>query len=506
MGERHAVIAEAVREAVRGRRWDAVVLLLEHNWSVLIAEDLPLLRDTIAALPDDVRRAQPRWEAAAAYIAHLMSSSDSAVAYRDVAPRTGAEGGLLDVLTELTSRTAGRRSAGRLDEATQAARLAREALDDAPDAERVAVQYSLPHLIVQWGRSHEFVGDERAALVEYTEAYDLGTITGDTVITSHAAGRIAWVHAVAGRRLAAEQWLDRVDPATPAPMRYRTEEILARALLAADVVDFAAARRHLASLGEQAHPESWAEQLFVRSLVARPSQVHDVLREAQQHTVSMPTASSPHGVDAGYLSLAIVRSRVLEGRPLRALGDLRDLDPAGREGGKRSSPMRELAIALAEAAQGDANAALRRARSVAGRASARPRWSAVADLLLAVLRDDDDDQVREVARTVVADRQLLALLILPTPILATLGLPGNELQALLALAGRPELNPTGALTRRERTVLAHLSRGETTEGIASSLFVSPNTVKTQLRSIYRKLGVTRRDEAVEVARDLHLEP
>jgi LuxR family maltose regulon positive regulatory protein len=37
-------------------------------------------------------------------------------------------------------------------------------------------------------------------------------------------------------------------------------------------------------------------------------------------------------------------------------------------------------------------------------------------------------------------------------------------------------------------------------GIAEALFVSQNTVKTQLRSIYRKLGVSSRDEAVREAR------
>ncbi|WP_378144981.1 hypothetical protein ACFJGV_16025 [Cnuibacter sp. UC19_7] len=346
-----------MREAVAGERWDAVVLLLEHNWSVLIAEDLPLLHATIAALPPRVRRSQPRWDAAEAYIAHLMSSADSPVVYRDVAPRTGETGDLLDTLTELTSRTAGRRSAGRLDEATDAARRARAALDGAPDADRVAVQYSLPHLMVQWGRSHEFVGDERAALVDYLETFDLGTIAGDTVITSHVAGRIAWLHAVAGRRALAEEWLDRTEPAAGVPVRYRTEEILARALLAADVVDFAAARRHLESLGEQAHPESWAEQLFVRSLVARPADVHGMVREVEQHTVSKPTALSPRGVDAAYLALAVVRLRLLEARPLRALADLREIGLSGRAGGTRPNAPLELALALAEAARGTCRAA-----------------------------------------------------------------------------------------------------------------------------------------------------
>lgn len=44
----------------------------------------------------------------------------------------------------------------------------------------------------------------------------------------------------------------------------------------------------------------------------------------------------------------------------------------------------------------------------------------------------------------------------------------------------------------------------TTEEIAADLFVSVNTVKTHLKSVYRKLGVNRRNEAVHRARELRL--
>ncbi|MEY9852049.1 LuxR family maltose regulon positive regulatory protein [Leifsonia sp. EB41] len=60
------------------------------------------------------------------------------------------------------------------------------------------------------------------------------------------------------------------------------------------------------------------------------------------------------------------------------------------------------------------------------------------------------------------------------------------------------------LTQRERIVLDRLQSTASLEYIARSLVVSINTVKTQTRSIYRKLGANSREEAVRVAYDLGL--
>ncbi|WP_239070799.1 LuxR C-terminal-related transcriptional regulator, partial [Cellulomonas chitinilytica] len=55
------------------------------------------------------------------------------------------------------------------------------------------------------------------------------------------------------------------------------------------------------------------------------------------------------------------------------------------------------------------------------------------------------------------------------------------------------------LTAREREVLVRLRSTMTTTEIGAALFVSTNTVKTHQRSIYRKLGVPGRREAVRLA-------
>ena len=57
-----------------------------------------------------------------------------------------------------------------------------------------------------------------------------------------------------------------------------------------------------------------------------------------------------------------------------------------------------------------------------------------------------------------------------------------------------------ALTQRERVVMGELGEDVTLEEIAARLWVTRNTVKTQLRSAYRKIGVSTRAEAVAWAR------
>jgi LuxR family maltose regulon positive regulatory protein len=56
------------------------------------------------------------------------------------------------------------------------------------------------------------------------------------------------------------------------------------------------------------------------------------------------------------------------------------------------------------------------------------------------------------------------------------------------------------LTPRERLVLGHLASPVSLPALADQLVVSTNTIKTQVKAIYRKLGVTSRDEAVAVWR------
>ncbi|RLP75609.1 hypothetical protein D9V32_09045 [Mycetocola tolaasinivorans] len=150
-----------------------------------------------------------------------------------------------------------------------------------------------------------------------------------------------------------------------------------------------------------------------------------------------------------------------------------------------------------------------------------PRSRALAHLLIAACTIHADDarlslDALEAAVAILEEQQLaLPLLHIPPARL-------DELEALAHTQGRILLAHTLAarrnglpnpwesapeqvnLTVRERLVLRHLAHGLSAAEIARALTVSLNTVKTQSRSVYRKLGVSSRNDAVARAARLGL--
>jgi DNA-binding NarL/FixJ family response regulator len=86
----------------------------------------------------------------------------------------------------------------------------------------------------------------------------------------------------------------------------------------------------------------------------------------------------------------------------------------------------------------------------------------------------------------------------PGPIPTIRGLAGGS-----ANPATGEKWPNG-LTDREVDVLRELALGGSNSMIAHALFVSENTIKTHLASIYRKLEVDGRAGALTAARSLHV--
>jgi LuxR family maltose regulon positive regulatory protein len=104
--------------------------------------------------------------------------------------------------------------------------------------------------------------------------------------------------------------------------------------------------------------------------------------------------------------------------------------------------------------------------------------------------------------------EVLELLLSFTPTSAQEKYVGELIEVARSVAAPIRPSPTTSLvdplSDREVTVLRYLGSRLTHQEIASALFVSHNTLKTHVSSIYRKLAVGSRREAVETGRQLSI--
>jgi LuxR family transcriptional regulator, maltose regulon positive regulatory protein len=86
----------------------------------------------------------------------------------------------------------------------------------------------------------------------------------------------------------------------------------------------------------------------------------------------------------------------------------------------------------------------------------------------------------------------------------------SRLEAGLQRAGQDRLTPNSgariltALSRRETGILKLIAQGLSNKEIARTLDIGPETVKSHLKSVFTKLGVERRAQAVSRAQTLGL--
>ncbi|MFE7098161.1 helix-turn-helix transcriptional regulator [Streptomyces erythrochromogenes] len=281
----------------------------------------------------------------------------------------------------------------------------------------------------------------------------------------------------------------------------------------------------------------------------------DDLPTARAHLelAAATAAAGPRPEPAAAVQAAVVSARiaVAEGDGEAALAVLARLRPGGTA--PTAGPPSEWAadaLAVAESAahlaRGDAEAALRvldaapsgrpgpalaRARALLAAGHTEPAARELADLpaadgLAAPVRVGACLLRAEIAaaegRTGEAQRKLAEAVDLARPeeLRRSFAESGPWVRRNLPEAHRPAPRhdrkadgPTGpdglpplveALSARETEVLRQAARMLSTEEIAAELYVSANTVKTHLKSIYRKLCVTRRSDAVHRAQDLGL--
>lgn len=130
------------------------------------------------------------------------------------------------------------------------------------------------------------------------------------------------------------------------------------------------------------------------------------------------------------------------------------------------------------------------------------RWPNVATLVLTTFLDDDlvVRAVKAGARGYVVkdvDTTELVRAILTVSRGGSAFDPRSTSVVLRAVSGGAPM-PQG-LTDRERDVLRLLAQGMSNKGIGQTLFISESTVKFHIRNIIKKLGVSKRTDAVYTA-------
>jgi LuxR family transcriptional regulator, maltose regulon positive regulatory protein len=220
------------------------------------------------------------------------------------------------------------------------------------------------------------------------------------------------------------------------------------------------------------------------------------------------------------------RLSLVESRACAAAGDTRSALAAAERAGRDTSMEAAVTLAHAWVAAGDGMKARRALEPVLARSGAPERVRLQAWLVDARLSYGSGDSARGrqslASALQLAEREQLRLPFAMergwiVPVLRRDPELARTHRRLFGSAPRADQlpDPPGAperatimavepLTEREREVLRHVSGMLNTAEVASEMYISVNTVKSHLKSIYRKLAAAHRGEAVRRARQLEL--
>ncbi|MDZ8200425.1 LuxR C-terminal-related transcriptional regulator [Microbacterium sp. SSW1-59] len=390
------------------------------------------------------------------------------------------------------------------------ARRLEERILKVPTESRSRVDGPLWFFHFQIGTTLLTAGDTTRALREFATARQLAPLCGQPGARRVALARTALAHAVRGSRKEALRFLSEAErepepqPGAAHADAIRATEAAATALVQVETLPDADVLFDSLE-GYDSIEVSWPFALLARVRFSLATQrPHDALETLMLARDAHPTQ---HGSFAG----DVVTSGLIEAYV--AMGDLVEARDAARRAGAPGilTRLAEARLHLAEGRYGNAVHGLQLILAdthlgpgARDEARALLAWAEYArdghlDPLVAsrLCRQAADISARRMLATV--PRQLVAHV-------AEVSSPdaAQRFTAVVSDLTHPEMTERPKLTAGELRVLNALPRHETTAEIASTFHVSPNTVKSQLASLYRKLGCASRDEAVRVAARLNL--
>ena len=356
-------------------------------------------------------------------------------------------------------------------------------------------------LSLQQGITAMLAGDFQRALNHFTETLARSVTPGLEVLHRNAIIRSALLEAAFGNPQAAQLLYDRARKVKRTPS-WSEASIDASADLVQVLLepDPQLAGRKLAMLDLAEVGEMWPFYVFADYIVHDRAGAHARISTRLENMNALPFArESGEGFSGSVLPLAMASHKLYAGASQEARDLVQQADP--------NHLLTKLVVAMVELRAGSPQTTIRltkevREETVELRRAELWRISLCAQAYL-VLGD------RPAMINVMREIENLFQPLRPREV--------NFFTNELAEAGRQSFDwwPTGeldhgayferlplreeSLTDREQEVLELLALGKTRPQIAESLYISLNTLKTQLRSVYRKLGAVSRADALQKA-------
>lgn len=427
-----------------------------------------------------------------------------------IAAANSRRGDLSDVekLFIWTAESAALRLVGMPDRAGKVAARALALFRSTAEEEWEAYAGEVPLLCTQLGLSL-YYGGQHAQAVEWF-SYAASLAVGHKIENAfHAVSLLSGIHALNGDIPEARHYVGLIREGTwGADQRdgYRgTFYRIAEAFLAIEERDLAAARAHVkAFIPHRATSEHWVAMVITEAWL----ELHCGRPMAGLQQIDSAVRLRGREGRGERSRRSLMKPRVLLHLALGDLTQAKEILHRDAHHDHYATMLERARIALIEGRASDALRLLTSARIDPSTARQRAEASAVrCAALWQASGADAAAAAADVLGSQLEDRDLATPVTLLTPestrnvqdLLQTRGFSVLSQDARFPpVANRPQLS------RRELVVLRALTSGATLQTIAADLNVSQNTLKTQLRSVYRKLDANNRAEAVEKASRLAL--
>jgi LuxR family maltose regulon positive regulatory protein len=506
---RDDLIRPALKSALAAEDWPRAVRLVGAHWPELVDEHTGLLDEALRVIPLAAFSSDAR--AAAVRDIRLHTPADEvdlmlgAAALPDVSDLPGMEevarsSRALNLLSVVAGRMIAFRVRGRMGRALRLAELVERYGRVALVHQPALLTSRLPNALLQAGITRGLADDVPGAMITLRDAYERGPDARTEFVARDAAGKMALFLAVMGDMDQAAFWLRdyeqgrRIDGWLEPRIALSAD--IARSLIATEALQKTTADDLLPLLDQPVNAEQgWGPGVtYARARHAlawgdRHGAATSVRRDKDRYGGWLGPGST-----FGPL-ITMVESELLLATG-RAHPALRSLKPHAEH------PLAHAARSRIELALGDDDAASRYAATALNQEhSTRARLEALA-VQIAVRHRRGEDVSRDATQfRETAQRAGLAVIAASIPTAEDHAVPGDTSANLLTAIVEAE---TVLVTAQQMRVLRGLESGLTLRQIGAQQHLSVNTMKTHARGLYRRLGVSTRDEAIARAYELGL--